>query len=116
MATRSWISSIVLVCALAASRDAVCGDPVDSLIGTWGQPPKDGQPGVTGSYLALARGDGGALTLSLSLNPESWHCSTDTRVDWNAKALRLEWPNRAPKSADKPCWMTAAPKDKQLDV
>ena len=105
---------IAMVCALApASRAA---DAQSAVGATWGLPPIDGQPGVTGSYFFLHRTEKGGVRASVSLNPDGWSCGADVDITWNQDAMRFEWPNRSKTEAGKACWLEASPLKDRLDL
>ena len=115
MLVRVTAAIIVLALALSpASRAAA--DERDTLAGTWGLPPIDGKPGLTGSYFSLYQNELGGFRARLSLNPRGWSCGADVDVTWNAGASRFEWPNRSKTQASKACWLAASPLKDQLDL
>jgi hypothetical protein len=118
---RSALSTALVAFAgltLAASTPAAPpADPRGPLAGTWGLAPVDRQPGVSGSYLAIYRGDGGMTYADLYVYPGGWDCSLETKeVVWNAGKSRFEWLNESEKGKGNPCWMTAVPKGEKLDL
>ncbi|MEO8361908.1 MAG: hypothetical protein ABI672_17875 [Vicinamibacteria bacterium] len=92
------------------------GDGLAGLTGTWGVPPKDGQPGVTGSYFNLYRDEGNRVHARLSLNPRGWSCTVATEVVWNPSVARFEWPNRAQGGSEAPCWLQGKPQGEGMDL
>lgn len=105
--------AVMVVLALVSGAAA---DELDSRGGTWGLPPIDGKPGVTGSYFSLSRNEQGGLRARLSLNPGGWSCGADVDVTWNQGASRFEWPNRSKTEAGKACWLAASPLQDRLDL
>ena len=49
-------SLTLLLVALTAAGARAGDTALEALAGTWGQPPIDGQPGLSGSYFAITRG------------------------------------------------------------
>jgi uncharacterized protein YecT (DUF1311 family) len=107
---------MMLVLALALSAWPAAADEGDTPSGTWGLPPIDGKPGLTGSYFSLYRDERGGFRAHLSLNPSGWSCGADVDVTWNAGASRFEWPNRSKTHAAEACWLAASPVKDQLDL
>jgi uncharacterized protein YecT (DUF1311 family) len=105
---------VAVAALLGLAATARGGDVLDGLGGTWGLPPIDGQPGLTGSYFSLQRMEDGGLRARLSLNPGDWSCGASTEVAWSPAAARFEWPNRS--SAGAACWLRAAPVEEGLDL
>jgi uncharacterized protein YecT (DUF1311 family) len=107
-------ATVAMIFALApASRAA---DDQGALAGTWGLPPIDGKPGLTGSYFSLYRNEQGGMRARLSLNPGGWSCGADVDVTWNAGASRFEWPNRSKTEAGQACWLAPVRLEDRLDL
>ena len=83
MLVREAAAMVVLALALSPPSRAAA-DERDALAGTWGLPPIDGKPGLTGSYFSLYRNEQGAVRARFSLNPSGWSCGADVDVTWNA--------------------------------
>ena len=111
-----FLIAIAILGSLAEPRSQ--GDPVAPLAGTWGQPPIDGKPGLTGSIFTAYRDGGGGSRLNLILAPPSgWTCSiTDQAVTWNDAERRFEWPNQSTRVKAPSCWIQAEPRGDVLDV
>lgn len=106
-ARRVLLSIVIAFGCLATPRAQV--DPVASLAGTWGQPPIDGQPGLTGSIFTTYKDGRGAARVDLIFAPPDWSCTiTDQAVTWNEGERRFEWPNQSLRITKGPCWRKAA--------
>lgn len=108
--------AIALLGSIAEPRTQ--GDPLAPLGGTWGQPPIDGKPGLTGSIFTAYRDSNGASRINLIFAPPSgWTCRlTDQLVTWNEAERRFEWPNQSTRVKAPSCWIQADPHGDALDV
>ena len=108
--------AIVILGSLAEPRSQ--SDPVAPLAGTWGQPPIDGKPGLTGSIFTAYHDSRGESRINLIFAPPSgWTCSiTDQAVNWNDAERRFEWPNQSTSVKAPSCWIQADPQGDALDV
>lgn len=105
---------ILAVMATVASVAMTAQHPED-VSGTWGLPPVDGQPGVSGSYFNVYREGVGNPRAELSLNPSGWDCTLHAQeIVWNAGKARFEWPDRSVKGNGDSCWLTVMPQSNSL--
>ena len=117
----SRLSILAVIAALAepaarAHEQAPPPDPVAPLIGSWGQPPVDGKPGLTGTILSIFRDASGAMHVDAVFAP-SWTCTLkDRTVTWNGATSRFEWPSPSPNSDAGTCWLALEPGNAAADV
>ncbi len=116
-----FAAAVIVGVAVAGERWRAAADqPADavaSIAGSWGQPPVDGKPGLTGSILTIHRDDSGQLRVNATFAPAGWSCRADDRIaTWNEGASRLEWPSPSPQPGTGPCWLAATRHEASLDV
>ena len=118
MPQRSAVVLIAIVIFGSVAEPRSQSDPMAPLAGTWGQPPIDGKPGLTGSIFTAYRDSRGESRINLIFAPPSgWTCSiTDQAVRWNDAERRFEWPNQSTRVKAPSCWVQADPHADVLDV
>lgn len=110
------VAAALLTAAGTRAHGQAPRDPVAPLIGTWGQPPVDGQPGLTGTILAIFPDASGAIHIDATFAP-SWTCTLANRTaTWNGAQRRFEWPSPSPRPGTDPCWLAAERRADALDV
>jgi len=100
------------------ARPHAQADPLAPMAGTWGQPPADGKPGLTGGIFTAYKDANGESRITLTFAPPSgWTCGLDDQaVKWNASERRFEWPNKSTRVKAPSCWIQADPRGDVLDV